>query len=97
MKRLQHVVYTTGVVCLQASSKDTGQLFAALHHRILALRSRAEQEPEVKEPLPEVTGSHEEDSDEENQHAASTATPAAAPAPASAPTPASVSGTCPRA
>lgn len=90
-------MHMPGVVCLQASSKDTGQLFAALHHRILALRSRAEQEPEVKEPLPEVTGSHEEDSDEENQHAVSTATAVPAPAPVPAPTPAPASGTCPRA
>ncbi|EDL38186.1 RAN binding protein 3, isoform CRA_c [Mus musculus] len=34
------------VFLISASSKDTGQLYAALHHRILALRSRAEQEQE---------------------------------------------------
>ncbi|KAM6396085.1 ran-binding protein 3 isoform 3-T3 [Rhynochetos jubatus] len=52
---------------LQASSKDTGQLYAALHHRILALRSRVEQEQEVKNvaPEPEVTQSNEEDSDDD--------------------------------
>ncbi|NXD14215.1 RANB3 protein, partial [Nothocercus nigrocapillus] len=50
-----------------ASSKDTGQLYAALHHRILALRSRVEQEQEVKNvaPEPEVTQSNEEDSDDD--------------------------------
>ncbi|KAG2463858.1 RANB3 protein, partial [Polypterus senegalus] len=51
-----------------ASSKDTGQLYAALHHRILALRSRAEQEQETKSVAaePEVTQSNEEDSDEDD-------------------------------
>ncbi|KAJ8362550.1 hypothetical protein AAFF_G00369630 [Aldrovandia affinis] len=39
------------VFLISASSKDTGQLSAALHHRILALRSRAEQEVETK-PAP---------------------------------------------
>ena len=82
-------VHMADVMCLQASSKDTGQLFAALHHRSLALRSRADQEPEVRVPMPEVTCCHEEDSDEENQHGSSTAT-AAAPAP----TPAPASGMC---
>ncbi|KAM4808889.1 ran-binding protein 3 isoform 2-T2 [Rhinophrynus dorsalis] len=55
------------VFLISASSKDTGQLFAALHHRILALRSRAEQEVEVKcpEPVREVTQSNEEDSDDD--------------------------------
>ncbi|OXB59990.1 hypothetical protein ASZ78_008126, partial [Callipepla squamata] len=52
---------------IDASSKDTGQLYAALHHRILALRSRVEQEQEVKNvaPEPEVTQSNEEDSDDD--------------------------------
>ncbi|XP_028857459.1 ran-binding protein 3a [Denticeps clupeoides] len=54
------------VFLILASSKDAGQLFAALHHRILALRSRAEQEPEVKTTLPVVTQSNEEDSDEDD-------------------------------
>lgn len=52
----------------QASSKDTGQLYAALHHRILALRSRAEQEQEAKAPAPEpgaTRATEEEDSDED--------------------------------
>ncbi|NXN97714.1 RANB3 protein, partial [Rhinopomastus cyanomelas] len=55
------------VFLISASSKDTGQLYAALHHRILALRSRVEQEQEVKSvaPEPEVTQSNEEDSDDE--------------------------------
>ncbi|KAL2089802.1 hypothetical protein ACEWY4_014490 [Coilia grayii] len=62
------------VFLISASSKDTGQLFAALHHRILALRSRAEPEPEPKMALPEVGHAHEEDSDEEHQHGSGTAT-----------------------
>ncbi|NXH97058.1 RANB3 protein, partial [Pachycephala philippinensis] len=55
------------VFLISASSKDTGQLYAALHHRILALRSRMEQEQEVKNvaPEPEVTQSNEEDSDDD--------------------------------
>ncbi|XP_040273695.1 ran-binding protein 3 isoform X3 [Bufo bufo] len=55
------------VFLISASSKDTGQLFAAIHHRILALRSRVEQEAEVKcpEPSREVTQSNEEDSDDD--------------------------------
>ncbi|KAM3938881.1 ran-binding protein 3 isoform 2-T2 [Leptodactylus fuscus] len=56
------------VFLISASSKDTGQLFAAIHHRILALRSRVEQEAEVKcpEPAREVTQSNEEDSDDDD-------------------------------
>ncbi|XP_075719582.1 ran-binding protein 3 isoform X2 [Rhinoderma darwinii] len=56
------------VFLISASSKDTGQLFAAIHHRILALRSRVEQEAEVKcpEPVREVTQSNEEDSDDDD-------------------------------
>ncbi|XP_066552249.1 ran-binding protein 3 isoform X2 [Amia ocellicauda] len=56
------------VFLISASSKDTGQLYAALHHRILALRSRAEQETETKPtlPEPEVAQSNEEDSDEDD-------------------------------
>ncbi|NXN60169.1 RANB3 protein, partial [Rynchops niger] len=55
------------VFLISASSKDTGQLYAALHHRILALRSRVEQEQEVKNvaPEPEVSQSNEEDSDDD--------------------------------
>ncbi|XP_063259088.1 ran-binding protein 3 isoform X2 [Prinia subflava] len=55
------------VFLISSSSKDTGQLYAALHHRILALRSRVEQEQEVKNvaPEPEVTQSNEEDSDDD--------------------------------
>uniref|UniRef100_A0A8C3TED4 Ran-binding protein 3 n=1 Tax=Chelydra serpentina TaxID=8475 RepID=A0A8C3TED4_CHESE len=56
------------VFLISASSKDTGQLYAALHHRILALRCRVEQEQEVKiiAPEPEVTQSNEEDSDDDD-------------------------------
>ncbi|ERE72790.1 transmembrane protein [Cricetulus griseus] len=56
------------VFLISASSKDTGQLYAALHHRILALRSRAEQEQEAKAPAPEPgapRATEEEDSDED--------------------------------
>ncbi|KAG8126781.1 hypothetical protein E2320_021921 [Naja naja] len=40
------------VFLILASSKDTGQLYAALHHRILALRSHVEQEQEAKSAAP---------------------------------------------
>ncbi|XP_032250393.1 ran-binding protein 3 isoform X12 [Phoca vitulina] len=55
------------VFLISASSKDTGQLYAALHHRILALRSRVEQEQEAKMPAPEpgAAPSNEDDSDED--------------------------------
>uniref|UniRef100_A0AAY3ZYF9 RanBD1 domain-containing protein n=1 Tax=Denticeps clupeoides TaxID=299321 RepID=A0AAY3ZYF9_9TELE len=55
------------VFLILASSKDIGQLSAALHHRILALKSRAEQEAEPTPPVPEpeVPQSNEEDSDED--------------------------------
>lgn len=54
---------------LQASSKDAGQLAAALHHRILALRSRAEQEAEStpEPPHAEITQSNEDDSDDDDE------------------------------
>lgn len=58
----------------QGSSKDIGQLAAALHHRILALKSRAEQEPETPAaaiPEAEVPRSNEDDSDEEDNASAS--------------------------
>ncbi|NWS49069.1 RNB3L protein, partial [Probosciger aterrimus] len=35
------------VFLIQASSKDTGYLYAAIHHRLVALRSFAEQEPDA--------------------------------------------------
>ncbi|XP_068089845.1 ran-binding protein 3 isoform X2 [Hyperolius riggenbachi] len=56
------------VFLISASSKDTGQLFAAIHHRILALRSRIEQEVETKcpEPVREVAQCNEEDSDDDD-------------------------------
>ncbi|XP_073910527.1 ran-binding protein 3 isoform X5 [Castor canadensis] len=56
------------VFLISASSKDTGQLYAALHHRILALRSRAEQEQEAKTPAPEpgaAPSNEEDDSDDD--------------------------------
>ncbi|XP_045156020.1 ran-binding protein 3 isoform X3 [Echinops telfairi] len=55
------------VFLISASSKDTGQLYAALHHRILALRSHVEQEQEAKVPAPEpgVAPSNEDDSDDD--------------------------------
>lgn len=58
----------------QGSSKDIGQLAAALHHRILALKSRAEQESETPAaaiPEAEVPRSNEDDSDEEDNASAS--------------------------
>ncbi|KAM4605637.1 ran-binding protein 3b isoform 1-T1 [Polymixia lowei] len=68
------------VFLISASSKDTGQLAAALHHRILALKSRAEQEPEAPAaaiPEAEVPQSNEEDSDEDEvANTASASTPA---------------------
>ncbi|KAM6919033.1 ran-binding protein 3b [Xenentodon cancila] len=70
------------VFLISGSSKDIGQLAAALHHRILALKSRAEQETEAPAttiPEAEVPQSNEEDSDEEDKDSASGAasTPAA--------------------
>ncbi|XP_005405801.1 PREDICTED: ran-binding protein 3 isoform X2 [Chinchilla lanigera] len=54
------------VFLISASSKDTGQLYAALHHRILALRSRVEQEQEAQAPVPEPGApSNEDDSDDD--------------------------------
>ncbi|XP_034743945.1 ran-binding protein 3b isoform X5 [Etheostoma cragini] len=69
------------VFLISASSKDIGQLAAALHHRILALKSRAEQEPETPTttiPEAEVPQSNEDDSDEEDNASgsASASTPA---------------------
>ncbi|KAM9719982.1 ran-binding protein 3b isoform 4-T4 [Menidia menidia] len=61
------------VFLISASSKDIGQLAAALHHRILALKSRAEQDTETPPttiPEAEVPQSNEEDSDEEDKGAA---------------------------
>lgn len=62
------------VFLISASSKDIGQLAAALHHRILALKSRVEQEPETPTttiPEAEVPQSNEDDSDEEGNASAS--------------------------
>ncbi|XP_024292048.1 ran-binding protein 3 isoform X7 [Oncorhynchus tshawytscha] len=59
------------VFLISASSKDTGQLAAALHHRILALKSRADQEPHeasATDCVPEADLPNSEgDSDEEDQ------------------------------
>ncbi|KAJ8357689.1 hypothetical protein SKAU_G00204830 [Synaphobranchus kaupii] len=83
------------VFLISASSKDTGQLSAALHHRILALRSRAEQEVEAAPALPDVPQSNEDDSDEDDM--APTAGSASAPPPTtgSAPAPPPTSGSAP--
>ncbi|XP_064424681.1 ran-binding protein 3 isoform X2 [Latimeria chalumnae] len=64
------------VFLITASSKDTGQLYAAIHHRILALRSRVEQEQETKTATeePGVTQSNEEDSDDDDDVLAPTGT-----------------------
>ncbi|KAM9439450.1 ran-binding protein 3b isoform 1-T1 [Clarias gariepinus] len=61
------------VFLISASSKDAGQLAAALHHRILALRSRAEQEAEstAEPPHTEITQSNEDDSDDDDELAKS--------------------------
>ncbi|XP_058513794.1 ran-binding protein 3 isoform X6 [Ochotona princeps] len=69
------------VFLISASSKDTGQLYAALHHRILALRSRVEQEQEAKTPAPEpgaAPSNEEDDSDDDNMLAPSGAAAAGA-------------------
>lgn len=39
--------HSVQVFLIQASSKDAGYLYAAIHHRLVALRSFAEQEPEA--------------------------------------------------
>ncbi|NXT56914.1 RNB3L protein, partial [Pluvianellus socialis] len=39
--------HSVQVFLIQASSKDTGYLHAAIHHRLVALRSSAEQEPDA--------------------------------------------------
>ncbi|XP_054837186.1 ran-binding protein 3 isoform X2 [Eublepharis macularius] len=69
------------VFLISASSKDTGQLYAALHHRILALRSHVEQEEEAKNsaPEPEVTQSNEEDSDDDDDGLAPSGSPGSGP------------------
>ncbi|CAL1580411.1 unnamed protein product [Knipowitschia caucasica] len=62
------------VFLISGSSKDIGQLAAALHHRILALKSKAEQEPEVPTvtvPEPDIPQSSDEE-DSANTTAAST-------------------------
>lgn len=69
------------VFLISASSKDTGQLYAALHHRILALRNHVEQEQEAKNtaPEPEVTQSNEEDSDDDDDVLAPSGSPGSGP------------------
>ncbi|KAJ8273958.1 hypothetical protein COCON_G00085830 [Conger conger] len=72
------------VFLISASSKDTGQLSAALHHRILALRSRAEPDVEAEPAPPAAPPSNEDDSDEDaTPPTASPAPPTASPAPPS--------------
>ncbi|NXE06444.1 RNB3L protein, partial [Lophotis ruficrista] len=39
--------HSVQVFLIQASSKDTGYLYAAIHHRLVALQSFAEQEPDA--------------------------------------------------
>ncbi|XP_022613704.1 ran-binding protein 3 isoform X3 [Seriola lalandi dorsalis] len=71
------------VFLISGSSKDIGQLAAALHHRILALKSRVEQEPETPAttiPEAEVPQSNEDDSDEEGNASASASASASTPA-----------------
>ncbi|XP_067331118.1 ran-binding protein 3b isoform X2 [Channa argus] len=71
------------VFLISGSSKDIGQLAAALHHRILALKSRAEQEPEAPAttiPVAEVPQSNEDDSDEDDDDNASASASASTPA-----------------
>ncbi|XP_011485415.2 ran-binding protein 3 isoform X10 [Oryzias latipes] len=68
------------VFLISGSSKDIGQLAAALHHRILALKSKAEQETEALTttiPDAEVPQSNEDDSDEEDKASAAASAPAA--------------------
>ncbi|XP_036072225.1 ran-binding protein 3b isoform X3 [Oryzias melastigma] len=68
------------VFLISGSSKDIGQLAAALHHRILALKSKAEQETEAPPtaiPEAEVPQSNEDDSDEEDKASAAASAPAA--------------------
>ncbi|TRZ13185.1 hypothetical protein HGM15179_013928 [Zosterops borbonicus] len=43
------VDHSVQVFLTQASSKDTEHLYAAIHHRLVALRSFAEQEPDVQQ------------------------------------------------
>ncbi|XP_034065440.1 ran-binding protein 3b isoform X6 [Gymnodraco acuticeps] len=60
------------VFLISASSKDIGQLAAALHHRILALKSRADQEPETPTTtIPDAEVPQSDDSDEEDNASAS--------------------------
>ncbi|XP_062260519.1 ran-binding protein 3b isoform X2 [Platichthys flesus] len=71
------------VFLISGSSKDVGQLAAALHHRILALKSRVEQEPETPTttiPDTDVPQSNEDDSDEDDNASASASALASAPA-----------------
>ncbi|NXI91661.1 RNB3L protein, partial [Psophia crepitans] len=41
--------HSVQVFLIQASSKDSGYLYAAIHHRLVALRSFAEQEPDANQ------------------------------------------------
>ncbi|XP_064294056.1 ran-binding protein 3-like isoform X1 [Phalacrocorax carbo] len=65
--------HSVQVFLIQASSKDTGYLYAAIHHRLVALRSFAEQEPDANQVdtesemsfQPLNCDSEDEDDDEE--------------------------------
>lgn len=62
-------------VISQSSSKDAAQLFAALHHRTLALRSTGGQESEGQPAVPEGEVARFSD-DDGSRTPPTTATPA---------------------
>uniref|UniRef100_A0ACB8EPR2 Uncharacterized protein n=1 Tax=Sphaerodactylus townsendi TaxID=933632 RepID=A0ACB8EPR2_9SAUR len=57
--------HSVKVFLVQASSKDIGSLHAAIHHRLVALRSFAEQECEASQGEPELLNCDSDD--EENK------------------------------
>ncbi|XP_074022684.1 ran-binding protein 3-like [Numenius arquata] len=67
--------HSVQVFLIQASSKDTGYLYVAIHHRLVALRSFAEQEPDANQVdtetetafQPQNCDSDDEDDEEINQ------------------------------
>uniref|UniRef100_A0A8C3JSR0 Ran-binding protein 3-like n=1 Tax=Calidris pygmaea TaxID=425635 RepID=A0A8C3JSR0_9CHAR len=67
--------HSVQVFLIQASSKDAGYLYAAIHHRLVALRSFAEQEPDANQVDTETEiafqplncDSNDEDDEEINQ------------------------------
>ncbi|XP_026852892.2 ran-binding protein 3a isoform X2 [Electrophorus electricus] len=58
------------VFLISASSKDSSQLFAALYHRMLALRSHCEQPAGPQTALPEAEGEAGRSSDEDESRTA---------------------------